>query len=138
MTTTTRTVTKWPMLQGKNAVVFGAGGTIGAAIAKEFAAEGARVFLAGRTKSNLESVAAQITESGGAAQTELVDTLDDRGINEYVEGIVRQTTKIDILLDLAGPLAREYGNTKNAVELPVEEFMVPLQTMVRSRFITAR
>ena len=33
------------MLEGKCAVVFGAGGSIGAAVAKEFAAEGARVFL---------------------------------------------------------------------------------------------
>ena len=38
-------------LENKCAVVFGAGGSIGAAVAKEFAAEGARVFLAGRTKA---------------------------------------------------------------------------------------
>jgi 3-oxoacyl-[acyl-carrier protein] reductase len=50
---------------------------------------------------------------------------------------VNQTGKID-LLDTAGPLAREYGNGKSAVELPIEEFMVPLATMVKSRFITAR
>ena len=45
------------MLEGKCAVVFGAGGSIGAAVAKEFASEGARVFLAGRTKASLEAVA---------------------------------------------------------------------------------
>ena len=44
------------MLQGKSAVVFGAGGSIGSAVAKEFAAEGAEVFLAGRTRSNLDPV----------------------------------------------------------------------------------
>ncbi len=52
------------ILQGKHAVVFGAGGSIGAAVAKEFAAEGAEVFLAGRTKSNVEEVARQITATG--------------------------------------------------------------------------
>jgi shikimate 5-dehydrogenase len=41
------------ILQEKNAVVFGAGGSIGAAVAKEFAAEGAKVFLAGRTQSSV-------------------------------------------------------------------------------------
>jgi NAD(P)-dependent dehydrogenase (short-subunit alcohol dehydrogenase family) len=46
--------------------------------------------------------------------------------------------KIDITLDAAGPLAREYGNGKNAVDLPIEEFMVPLATMVKSRFVTSR
>jgi len=36
-------------LSGKRAIVFGAGGSIGAAVAKEFASEGAEVFLSGRT-----------------------------------------------------------------------------------------
>ena len=126
------------LLNGKNAVVFGAGGSIGAAVAKEFAKEGARVFLAGRTKASLEAVAKQITTSGGAAQTAVVDTLNDLAVNEYLDGIVKQTGKIDTVIDLAGPLAKEYGNGKMAVDLPVEEFMAPLETMVRSRFITAR
>src|SRR5215472_9529192 len=126
------------ILEGKNAVVFGAGGSIGAAVAKEFAAEGAQVFLVGRTKSSLERVATQIGESGGAAHIQVVDSLDDDAVNECIVGVVRQTGRIDIVLDAAGPLAREYGNAKIAVDLPVEEFLVPLQTMVRSRFITAR
>jgi len=123
------------VLQGKNAVIFGAGGSIGAAVAKEFAAEGARVFLAGRTKAHLEAVAKQIA---GEWHIAAVDTLDDRAVNEYLDGVVKQAGKIDIVLDAAGPLAKEYGNGKMAVHLPVEEFMVPLATMVKSRFITAR
>ena len=63
------------ILENKSAVVFGAGGSIGAAVAKEFAAEGARVFLAGRTKASLEAVAEQITAAGGEAQTAAVDAL---------------------------------------------------------------
>jgi 3-oxoacyl-[acyl-carrier protein] reductase len=127
-----------PILEGKHAVVFGAGGSIGAAVAKEFAAEGAEVFLAGRTISNVEEIAKQITAAGGKAQPALIDTLDDAAVNGYVESIVKQSGRIDIILDAAGPLAKEYGNTKLAVDLPVDEFVVPLQTMVRSRFITAR
>jgi NAD(P)-dependent dehydrogenase (short-subunit alcohol dehydrogenase family) len=126
------------MLQGKSAVVFGAGGSIGSAVAKEFAAEGAEVFLAGRTRSNLEPVAKKITEAGGKAHAAVIDALNDGAVNQYIDGIVKQAGKIDILLDAAGPLAREYGNGKTAVELPIEEFMVPLATMVRSRFISAR
>lgn len=126
------------ILHGKHAVVFGAGGSIGAEVAREFAAEGARVFLAGRSKPNLEAVAKQITERGGEAQISVIDTLNDAAVNDYITGIVNQTGKIDILLDAAGPLASEYGNGKIAVELPIEEFMVPLATIVKSRFITAR
>jgi 3-oxoacyl-[acyl-carrier protein] reductase len=107
-------------------VVFGAAGSIGAAVAREFAAEGAKVFLAGRTKSNLEEVMNQITAAGGQAYATLLDALDDAAVNAYIDSVVKQTGKIDIILDATGPLAREYGNTKNAVELPIEEFMRPL------------
>ena len=126
------------MFEGKCAVVFGAGGSIGATVAKEFAAEGARVFLAGRTKSNLEAVANQITAAGGEAQATVVDALDDAGVNRYLDGVAKQAGKIDIVVDLTGPRASEYGNGTVAVELPVDEFMAPLTTIVRSHFITAR
>lgn len=127
-----------PILKGKRALVFGAGGSIGSAVAREFAAEGAEVFLSGRTKSNAQTVAEQITVKGGTAHTHVLDTLDEAAVNRYIEGIAKQAGKIDIVLDATGPLAKEYGNTKLAVDLPVDEFLVPLQTMVRSRFITAR
>jgi NAD(P)-dependent dehydrogenase (short-subunit alcohol dehydrogenase family) len=127
-----------PILIGKRAVIFGAGGTIGAAVARELAAEGAEVFLSGRNKTGVEAAAKQIATNGGSAQAGVVDTLDDAAVNEYIDGVVKQTGKIDIILDFAGPLAKEYGNGKMAVDLPVEEFIVPLATMVRSRFITAR
>ena len=126
------------LLQGKNAVIFGANGSIGAAVAKEFAAEGARVFLAGRSAAGLEAVARQIAASGGEARTAVVDVLDEAGVNQFLDGVVRQQGRIDVVLDVAGPRAREYGNGKLAVDLPIEEFMVPLTAMVRSRFITAR
>lgn len=126
------------ILEGKYAVVFGAGGTIGAAVAKEFAAEGAEVYLSGRTKPNVEAVAKHITDAGGRAHAAVIDALDDAAVNEYISGIAKKTGKIDIVLDVAGPLVKEYGNGKMAVDLPVEEFMAPLVTMVRSRFITSR
>jgi 3-oxoacyl-[acyl-carrier protein] reductase len=126
------------LLHDKRAVVFGAGGSIGAAVAKEFAAEGAEVFLSGRTKPSIEAVTKQIGAAGGRAHAAEIDTLDDAAVNDYLDGIAKGTGKIDIILDLAGPLARDYGNGKSATNLSVEEFMLPLVTMVRSRFVTAR
>jgi NAD(P)-dependent dehydrogenase (short-subunit alcohol dehydrogenase family) len=127
-----------PVLNGKHAVVFGAAGTIGAAVARELAAAGAEVFLSGRTESTVEAVAKHITANGGRAHSAVIDTLDDVAVNRYIGGIAKETGKIDIMLDAAGPLAKEYGNTKMAVDLPIDEFMVPLEVMVKSRFITAR
>lgn len=46
------------LLKNKNAIVYGAGGGIGGRVARTFAREGARVFLAGRTREKLEAVAA--------------------------------------------------------------------------------
>jgi NADP-dependent 3-hydroxy acid dehydrogenase YdfG len=94
------------VLQDKNAVIFGAGGSIGAAVAKEFAVEGARVFMAGRAKASLEAAAKQITASGGEARMAIVDVLDDPGVNQYVDSIVTQVGGIGIVIDASGPLAR--------------------------------
>ena len=126
------------LLQGKYAVVLGGGGSIGAAVAKEFAVEGAEVFLAGRTKANLEAVTKQITTNGGRAHATVIDALDDAAVNEYIDSIVRQTGRIDIAFNAVGPLANEYSNTTTAVDLAIEDFMVPMTTVVKSQFITAR
>ena len=131
-------MTSAQLLQGKHAVVVGAGGSIGAAVAKEFAAEGAEVFLAGRTKSNVDDVTRHITAAGGRAHAQALDALDDAAVNTYIEGVVKQAGRIDIAFNAVGPLVMDYGNGKHAVDLAIEEFMVPLTSVVKSQFITAR
>jgi NAD(P)-dependent dehydrogenase (short-subunit alcohol dehydrogenase family) len=126
------------LLQGKHAVVFGAGGSIGGAVASEFAAEGAEVFLAGRTRATLDTVARRILDAGHRAHVAVVDALDDSGVNRYMDGIVSEAGKIDVVFNAVGPLAREYGNTKHATDLSIEEFVLPLTTVVKTQFITAR
>jgi hypothetical protein len=64
------------LLEAKNAVIYGGGGPIGGAVARAFAPEGARVFLAGRTPARLEGVGAEIRSAGGAVETAQVDALD--------------------------------------------------------------
>jgi 3-oxoacyl-[acyl-carrier protein] reductase len=54
-------------------VIYGAAGSIGGAVARAFAGEGARVHLAGRTLESLEEVAQEIRSTGGAAATAQVD-----------------------------------------------------------------
>ena len=65
------------LLEGKNAVIYGGGGSMGGAVARAFAREGAKVFLAGRTQAKLEEVADEIRSAGGIAETAQVDALDD-------------------------------------------------------------
>jgi NAD(P)-dependent dehydrogenase (short-subunit alcohol dehydrogenase family) len=67
-----------------------------------------------------------------------LDVLDDAAVGSFVDAVVREAGGVDILIDVSGPLAADYGNGTMAVDLPTEQFMVPLMTMVRSRFSTAR
>src|SRR5215471_10679303 len=126
------------ILHGKHAVVFGAGGSIGAAVAMEFAAEGAEVFLSGRTASSVERVAKAISAAGGKARAAAIDALNENAVDHYVNELAKQTSRIDIVFNATGPDPREYGNGKNTVDLSVDEFMLPLTTLVKSWFITAR
>src|SRR5262245_15029637 len=126
------------LLRGKNAVVFGAAGSIGSVVAKEFAAEGAVVYLSGRSKPGLEEVAQHITADGGNARVAVVDAEDASAVDAYVDGIAREAGSVDVVFNAIGPRVREYGNGKPATQVTVDEFMVPLTTLMKSQFITAR
>jgi NAD(P)-dependent dehydrogenase (short-subunit alcohol dehydrogenase family) len=127
-----------PILQGKHAIVFGAAGSVGAAVAKEFAAEGAEVFLAGRTKASLDAVAREIKAAGAKAHAAAVDALDEAAVTAYVDGVAKETGRIDIVFNAVGTRPSDYGNGKNVLDLPVEEFIVGVNTMLKSQYITAR
>lgn len=122
------------LLEKKVAVIYGAGGPIGGAVAQAFAREGARVFLAGRTRQTLETVADEIRSHGGAAETAVVDALDERTVDAYVDTVVEQAGSIDISFNLIS-----YGDVqKPLAELSVEDFMQPITTAMRTHFVTTR
>jgi NAD(P)-dependent dehydrogenase (short-subunit alcohol dehydrogenase family) len=131
-------MSRTPILAGKHAVVFGAGGSLGSAVANEFALEGAEVFLSGRTQSNVAGVADHITATGGRAHATVLDALDDVAVNDYLSDIAKQTGSVDIVYNATGPLPHEYANGKPAAQLSVSEFMLPSTTVLKSNFITAR
>ena len=64
------------LLEDKRAVVYGAGGAVGGAVARAFAREGAKVFLTGRSMAKLEAVAEEIAAAGGQSEIAQVDALD--------------------------------------------------------------
>lgn len=59
-------------------------------------------------------------------------------VDHFIESIVQQTGSLDIEFNATGPRISEYGNGKRAVELPINEFMVAVDTVLQSQFITAR
>jgi len=56
------------LLSNKTAVIYGAGGAIGGAVARAFARQGGRVFLSGRNLAKVDAVAKDIATSGGSAE----------------------------------------------------------------------
>ena len=126
------------LLRGKHVVVFGAAGSIGSVVAREFAAEGADVYLSGRSKSRLEEVAEQITADGGKAQVAIVDAEDAGAVDTYLDGVARDAGSIDVVFNVMGPRVRDYGNGTPATQLTIDQFMLPLTTLMKSQFITSR
>jgi 3-oxoacyl-[acyl-carrier protein] reductase len=122
------------LLENKTAVIYGGGGDIGAAMARGFAAEGARVFLAGRTPAKLDAVAEQIRDGGGVAETAVVDALDEPTVNSWVDSVAATAGSIDISVNVIsqdsifGPL----------IEMPVDAFGRSLETMARSFLLTTQ
>ncbi|MGH9208040.1 MAG: hypothetical protein ACRD1G_16035, partial [Acidimicrobiales bacterium] len=71
------------LLKNKNAVIYGAGGSIGGAVARAFAREGAMVFLTGRALGTVDIVAQKISAAGGAVETARVNALDEEVIEMH-------------------------------------------------------
>jgi NAD(P)-dependent dehydrogenase (short-subunit alcohol dehydrogenase family) len=122
------------LLENKVAVIYGAGGPIGGAVARAFAREGASVFLAGRTTAKLDTVANDIRARGGVADTAVVDALDARAVDAYVDAVAAQARSIDIsfnviaLGDVQVPLT----------EISVEDFTQPIMNAMRTHFLTTK
>ena len=123
------------LLENKNAVVYGAGGAIGGAVARAYAREGARVFLAGRTLVTLEEVAEDIRSAGGEAETAQVDALDETAVDEHADAVAARAGGIDISFNLIS--LRDVQGTPLA-EMPLEDFEQPIMTAVRTQFLTSK
>ena len=123
------------LLQNKNAVIHGGAGAIGAAVARAFARDGARVFLAGRTLARLEAVAADIRAAGGRAEVASVDALDAAAVGAHAEAVVGRAGSIDVVLNAVG--VRHVQGPPMA-ELSLDDFFWPVEAYVRSTFIIAK
>ncbi|MEU6537093.1 SDR family NAD(P)-dependent oxidoreductase [Streptomyces sp. NPDC047000] len=84
------------LLTGKVAFVTGAGRGIGAAAARLFAREGARVLLAARTESQLEAVTVEIRAAGGSADHVVCDLADAASVHSAVERAVELYGRLDV------------------------------------------
>jgi NAD(P)-dependent dehydrogenase (short-subunit alcohol dehydrogenase family) len=125
------------MLKDKVAVIYGAGGAIGGAVARAFASEGAKLFLTGRHLAPVEAVAKEIVSAGGSAEAAEVDALDEQAVEEHLQSVTDKAGRVDISFNAVGiPDAKILGVP--LVELDVEQFSLPITAYTRSYFLTAR
>ncbi|GLY79278.1 SDR family NAD(P)-dependent oxidoreductase [Actinoallomurus iriomotensis] len=125
------------LLENKNAIIYGAGGAVGGEVARTFAAEGARVFLAGRTGAALEAVAEKIRASGGVADVATVDVLDEDAVEAHADAVLQEAGSLDVSFN-ATSLPQTHIQGTPFVELPADDFDLPITTYPRANFLTAR
>ncbi len=125
------------MLKDKVAVIYGAGGAIGGAVAQAFAREGAMLFLTGRLQAPVEAIAKEIVSDGGSAEAAEVDALDERAVDDHLQSVIDKAGRVDISFNAVGiPNTRILGVP--LVDLDVEQFSLPITAYTTSYFLTAR
>jgi len=113
------------MLNNKVAVIYGAGGSVGSAVARAFAREGAKLFLAGRHRTPIEDLVSEIESAGGHAEPAEVDALDEQSVDTHLQPVIAKVGRIDVSFNAIGiPNTTLQGVP--LVDLAVEQFFVPI------------
>jgi NAD(P)-dependent dehydrogenase (short-subunit alcohol dehydrogenase family) len=118
------------LLEGKNAIVYGAG-PLGCGVARKFATEGARVFVASRRREPLEALARE----NDAIEIAVLDTLDEGAVEQHLRDVVAEAGSVDVSFNLT---SREDKQATPLVELSADDVARAPDTALRSQFITAR
>lgn len=122
------------LLQNKNAIIYGAAGSLGSTVAQALAQAGAKVFLTGRTADRLQKVADTITMAGGKVEVGVVDALNKNAVHEYIGKITQNGTTIDISF-----CAIDFQSVQDIAltDMSVEDYMRPVTIALQSQFLTS-
>ncbi len=119
------------LLDKKTAIIYGAGGAIGSAVARAYAREGGDVHLAGRTKATLEKVADRIQRDGGAAHVTPLDVLDQAAVEQHASAVAAASGGIDICFNAT---ANDDVQGTALLDVQFEDFLRPVTKAVTAHF----
>jgi NAD(P)-dependent dehydrogenase (short-subunit alcohol dehydrogenase family) len=122
------------MLKNKNAVIYGAGGSLGSAVAKALANAGAMVFLTGRNLGSVQKVADEIIAGGGRAEANQVDALDEKAIKDHLDSVIHKAGTLDISFNAAGV---DVVQGIPLVDMALDDFVSPVTITMQTRFLTS-
>lgn len=125
-------------LADKTAVIFAAYGEISSEVAKAMALEGANLFLSGRNMKNAQQLAEEVKRQGGKAEAFQVDAMNEENIDSFLQLVVENTGRLDIVFNGIGVRATESGYGTPSLQLSFEDFMKPIRTHLGSQFLTSR
>jgi 2-keto-3-deoxy-L-fuconate dehydrogenase len=120
-------------LDGKRALITGAGSGIGEAIARLFAAQGAQILVADVQMGAAEQVAASIVEQGGSASALAVDVADETQVCAAFDRVANQDGRLDIVVNNAG-----ISHVGNILETSREDWDRVLRVNAGGVFLCAR
>ena len=102
-------------LDGKIALITGAGGGLGLAMAKLFAAEGARLFMCDLDAAAVEAAATEITAAAGQAEGLRADVTSQADVDALIAAVKRSSDKLHVVVNNAGNLMRaDFRNMEDA------------------------
>ena len=129
---------KMETLKNKVAVVFAASGEIAGAVARSFAQHGAKVYVTGRNLTTVKALADKINAGGGQAEAGKVDALNETEIETYIQKVVADNGKLDIVFNGIGSYYRDAGSGTPSTMATFEQFLHPLQRICGSQFLTSK
>lgn len=121
------------LLREKSAVVTGGGDGIGRATCRLLAAAGASIGVIDKDGDKAEAVAAEVKSGGGTADAYAVDVSDEAGLEKVLADVVRQRSRIDLLVNNAGIAIRAPATT-----FAVEDWNRVLSVNLTGMFLCAR
>jgi NAD(P)-dependent dehydrogenase (short-subunit alcohol dehydrogenase family) len=122
-------------LDGKTAIVYGAGGGIGGAVSRAYGREGAAVALVGRTRDPLDAVARDIEAAGGSASVAVLDALDEKAVDDHVAEVAAATGQVDVSFNL---VSRPDVQGTPLIDMTADDLLRAVEVGLRTNFVTAR
>lgn len=121
------------LLKDRTAIVYGASGAVGSAVARAFAREGARVILAARRREPLEKVAKDITRHGGLAEVTTVDAMDAHAIEQHLEAVSTRFGAVNLMFNA---VSWDDAQGQALTDMPFVQFLAPVQNGLTTWFHT--